>query len=134
MGKVRGELEDLAFRYTDPVSYEKVRARSRRGAWRASSFCARCRRRAGRAVAREQHSGAGGVAHQAALLVWQKLSVQVSVDQVYDLLAMRVITQAVADCYAVFGLIHTLWRPVPGRIKDFIAIPRANRTSRCTPR
>ena len=40
---------------------------------------------------------------------------------------MRVITQDVASCYAVFGLIHTLWRPVPGRIKDFIAIPRANR-------
>jgi GTP pyrophosphokinase len=43
------------------------------------------------------------------------------------LLAVRVITQDVAACYAVFGLIHTLWRPVPGRIKDFIAIPRANR-------
>ena len=40
---------------------------------------------------------------------------------------VRVITQDVAACYAVFGLIHTLWRPVPGRIKDFIAIPRANR-------
>ncbi|HEY2861591.1 MAG TPA: TGS domain-containing protein, partial [Terracidiphilus sp.] len=50
-----------------------------------------------------------------------------SFDQVYDLLAVRVITHDVAGCYAVFGLIHSLWRPVPGRIKDFIAIPRANR-------
>ena len=52
---------------------------------------------------------------------------KVSFDQVYDLLAVRVITQDVGACYAVIGLIHGLWRPVPGRIKDFIAIPRANR-------
>ena len=60
--------------------------------------------------------------------IYQKIErSKVSFDQVYDLLAVRVITQDVAACYAVFGLIHTLWRPVPGRIKDFIAIPRANR-------
>jgi len=60
--------------------------------------------------------------------IFQKIErSKVSFDQVYDLLAIRVITPDVAACYAVFGLIHTLWRPVPGRIKDFIAIPRANR-------
>ena len=60
--------------------------------------------------------------------IYQKIErSKVSFDQVYDLLAIRVITQDVASCYAVFGLIHTLWRPVPGRIKDFIASPRANR-------
>ncbi|MGH9561460.1 MAG: RelA/SpoT family protein, partial [Terracidiphilus sp.] len=60
--------------------------------------------------------------------IYQKIErTKLSFDQVYDLLAIRVITQDVASCYAVFGLIHTLWRPVPGRIKDFIAMPRANR-------
>jgi GTP pyrophosphokinase len=45
---------------------------------------------------------------------------------VYDLYAMRVITRSVQDCYAVLGIIHNVWRPVPGRIKDFIAMPRPN--------
>jgi GTP pyrophosphokinase len=59
--------------------------------------------------------------------IYQKLQKQrSSVDQVYDLLAVRVITKSVQDCYAIFGLIHSIWRPVPGRIKDFIAMPRPN--------
>jgi GTP diphosphokinase / guanosine-3',5'-bis(diphosphate) 3'-diphosphatase len=48
------------------------------------------------------------------------------VDQVYDLLAVRIITKSIKDCYTVLGAIHQMWRPVPGRIKDFIAMPRPN--------
>jgi GTP pyrophosphokinase len=128
MGKVRGELEDLAFRYTDPVSYEKV------------SEAVESRRIEGEQFLRgveetlvEQLRENGIEARvewriKRLYSIFQKIErSKVSFDQVYDLLAIRVITQDVAACYAVFGLIHTLWRPVPGRIKDFIAIPRANR-------
>ena len=59
--------------------------------------------------------------------IWQKLRrQQVTIEQVYDLLAVRVITDNVKNCYAALGIIHNTWRPVPGRIKDFIAIPRPN--------
>jgi GTP pyrophosphokinase len=51
---------------------------------------------------------------------------KIGVDQVYDLLALRIITDSVKNCYAALGVIHNEWRPVPGRIKDFIAIPRPN--------
>ena len=59
--------------------------------------------------------------------VYQKMKRQkIGVDQVYDLLALRIITDSVKNCYAALGVIHNEWRPVPGRIKDFIAIPRPN--------
>src|SRR6185295_15728798 len=51
---------------------------------------------------------------------------KISLDQVYDFIALRVITRTVKDCYAVLGIIHQVWSPVPGRFKDFIAIPRPN--------
>ena len=128
MGKVRGELEDLAFRYTDPVSYEKFSAAVEARRIEGEQFL-----RGVEETLVEQLRENGIEARvewriKRLYSIFQKIErSKVSFDQVYDLLALRVITQDVAACYAVFGLIHTLWRPVPGRIKDFIAIPRANR-------
>ncbi|HUX28723.1 MAG TPA: bifunctional (p)ppGpp synthetase/guanosine-3',5'-bis(diphosphate) 3'-pyrophosphohydrolase, partial [Terracidiphilus sp.] len=128
MGKVRGELEDLAFRYTDPVSFEKVQEAVEARRIEGEQFL-----RGVEETLVEQLRENGIEARvtwriKRLYSIFQKIErSKVSFDQVYDLLAVRVITQDVASCYAVFGMIHTLWRPVPGRIKDFIAIPRANR-------
>jgi len=128
MGKVRGELEDLAFRYTDPVSFERVQAAVEARRSEGEQFL-----RSVEDTLAEQLRENGIPARvewriKRLYSVFQKIErTKISFDQVYDLLAVRVITQDVASCYAVFGLIHTLWRPVPGRIKDFIAMPRANR-------
>ena len=127
MGKVRGELEDLAFRYTDPVSYEKVAEAVEARRVEGEHFL-----RGVEDILVEQLRENGIQARvewriKRLYSIFQKIErTKISFDQVYDLLAIRVITQDVASCYAVFGLIHALWRPVPGRIKDFIAIPRAN--------
>jgi GTP pyrophosphokinase len=51
---------------------------------------------------------------------------KIGIEQVYDLMALRIVTDSVKNCYAALGVIHNEWRPVPGRIKDFIAIPRPN--------
>ena len=65
----------------------------------------------------------------------QKLKKQrIELDQVYDFIALRIITTSVKDCYAALGIIHQTWSPVPGRIRDFIAMPRPTATSRCTRR
>ena len=128
MGKVRGELEDLAFRYTDPVSYERM------------SEAVEARRLEGEQFLRgvedalveqlRENNIEARVEWRIKRLysIFQKIQrTKASFEQIYDFLAVRVITQDVSSCYAVFGLIHALWRPVPGRIKDFIAMPRANR-------
>jgi len=128
MGKVRGELEDLAFRYTDPVSYEKVAAAVEARRIEGEQFLRGVEDALVEQLRENNIEARVEWRIKRLYSIFQKIErTKVSFDQVYDLLAVRIITQDVASCYAVFGLIHTLWRPVPGRIKDFIAIPRANR-------
>src|SRR5580700_10419914 len=128
MGKVRGELEDLAFRYTDPVSYEQVSAAVEARRIEGEQFLRSVEDTLVEQLRENNIEARVEWRIKRIYSIAQKIErSKVSFDQVYDLLAVRVITQDVAACYAVFGLIHTLWRPVPGRIKDFIAIPRANR-------
>ena len=127
MGKIRGELEDLGFRYMDPIGYEQVHAavESRRKA--GEDFLAEIE-----AMLREKFKEAGIEAQVQSRIkrlysIHQKILRQrITVDQMYDLFAVRVITKDVQDCYGVLGIIHNLWRPVPSRIKDFIAMPRPN--------
>jgi GTP pyrophosphokinase len=128
MGKVRGELEDLAFRYTDPVSFEQVTAAVESRRIEGEQFLRGVEDTLNEQLRENNIPARVEWRIKRIYSIFQKLErSKVSFDQVYDLLAIRVITQDVAACYAVFGLIHTLWRPVPGRIKDFIAMPRANR-------
>ena len=127
MGKIRGELEDLGFRYLDPISYrqvsEAVEARRKEG----EQFLTRVQE-----FLREKLKDAGITARvenriKRVYSIHKKLQRQhIGVEQVYDLFAMRVITQSLQDCYGVLGIVHNIWRPVPGRIKDFIAMPRPN--------
>src|SRR5206468_8831666 len=59
--------------------------------------------------------------------IWTKLRRQeIDIGQVYDYIGFRIITNNVKDCYAGLGIIHQMWRPVPGRIKDYIAMPKPN--------
>jgi GTP diphosphokinase / guanosine-3',5'-bis(diphosphate) 3'-diphosphatase len=127
MGKVRGELEDLSFRYVDAVSFEKVQTAIEERRQEGEDFLEEVERTLQDKL--KEHGIEARVEWRIKRLysIYQKLQKQPSsVDQVYDLLAVRVITKSVQDCYAIFGLIHSIWRPVPGRIKDFIAMPRPN--------
>jgi GTP pyrophosphokinase len=127
MGKLRGELEDLAFRYTDPYAYDQVSTKVDALRGEGEEFLQKIVTELEDKL--REHHIQGRVQWRIKRLysIQQKLESQkIPVDQVYDLLAVRVICQTVQDCYAVLGLLHSVWRPVPGRIKDFIAMPRPN--------
>jgi GTP pyrophosphokinase len=127
MGKIRGELEDLAFQYVDPISYNHVKDAIESRRKEGEAFLAEVQK----VIQQKLHENKIQARVEARIKriysIWQKLQRQrISVDQIYDMLALRIITKSEADCYAVLGILHGQWRPVPGRIKDFIAIPRNN--------
>jgi GTP pyrophosphokinase len=127
MGKVRGELEDLAFRYVDPFQYEQVHEAVEARRTEGEQFLSGVEALLVEKLRENNIKARVEWRIKRLYSINQKIQKsEVSVDQVYDLLALRVITANVPDCYAVFGLIHSIWRPVPGRIKDFIAMPRPN--------
>src|ERR1700749_3994507 len=127
MGKVRGELEDLAFRFVDPFAYQQVHDEVEERRSEGEQFLAGVEALLAEKLRENNVKARVEWRIKRLYSISQKLvKARPTVDQVYDLLALRVITSSVQDCYAVFGLIHSIWRPVPGRIKDFIAMPRPN--------
>lgn len=127
MGKIRGELEDLGFRHLDPITYEQVHSAVEARRKPGEQFLSKVEH-----ALRDKLKEAGIIARVESRIkrlysIHRKLVRQkINVEQVYDLYAMRVITRSVQDCYGVLGIVHNMWRPVPGRIKDFIAMPRPN--------
>ncbi len=127
MAKVKNELEDLAFQYLDPAGYKTLAARVEERRKAASEFIERIR-----STVAEKLRAAGVAADVEGRIkrlhsIQQKLKRQrIELDQVYDFVALRVLVATVPDCYAALGVLHNTWRPVPGRIKDFIAMPRPN--------
>jgi GTP pyrophosphokinase len=128
MSKIKNELEELSFKHLDPVGYQALTAKveSKRKAadveidYLKNTITAKL----GEAqVPLKQVDGRLKRLYS----INQKLKRQrIELDQVYDFLALRIITDSVKDCYAALGIIHQTWSPVPGRIKDFIAMPRPN--------
>ena len=128
MSRIKNELEELSFRYLEPAAYvslsTKVEAKRQATEGMIDGLIAEVRTKLHDAqvpVVRVD----GRV--KRLYSIWLKLKRQkIDLEQVYDFVALRVVTPSVKDCYAALGIIHQTWSPVPGRIKDFIAMPRPN--------
>jgi GTP pyrophosphokinase len=128
MSKVKNELEELSFKYLELRFYESLRSR------------VESRRRTTEGIIEELRKTLTAKLEEAQVpivhidgrvkrlySIAQKLKKQkIELEQVYDFVALRVVTKSVRDSYAALGIIHNTWSPVPGRIKDFIAMPRPN--------
>ena len=127
MSWMKQELEDLCFQYSKPEAYSLLKLRvAKRGEEREEYIQSLINTMRG---ALTERGLAGEVDGRPKHLysIYQKMERQgITFDEVYDLAAIRVITDTRMNCYAVLGLIHSLWPPVHGRFKDYIATPRTN--------
>jgi GTP diphosphokinase / guanosine-3',5'-bis(diphosphate) 3'-diphosphatase len=128
MAKVKNELEELAFRYLEPEAYDVLKAKVERRRKSSEGIVEELSRTI-LAKLKEAQVPVVEVDGRTKRLysIHKKLRRQkIDLDRVYDFVALRIVTRSIKDCYAALGIIHQTWSPVPGRIKDFIAMPRPN--------
>lgn len=128
MSKIKWELEDIALRYIDPVGYYEIVDKIAQKRSEREQFIEKIIE-----ILKEKLSKVtdtppiieGRAKHFYS--IYRKMFMQnKTIDEIYDLFAVRVIVDTVAECYAVLGTVHELFKPVPGRFKDYIAMPKPN--------
>jgi GTP pyrophosphokinase len=127
IGRIKAELEDLSFRYLEPDAYEELSEalESRRRV--SAPFIDEIRRKLETALEEQEIPAEIHGRIKSIYSIYRKIRRQkIDVAQVYDYVAFRILTDSVNDCYGALGIVHSRWRPVPGRIKDFIAMPKPN--------
>jgi guanosine-3',5'-bis(diphosphate) 3'-pyrophosphohydrolase len=127
MFRIKAELEDLAFFYLEPEAYQQIQeGLARKKGEREKYINEVCQLLQEKL---KEHGLSGEVSGRLKHLysIYRKLQAQqITLDELYDLLAFRIIVNTVAECYEALGVIHHYFRPVPGRLKDYIGMPKAN--------
>jgi len=127
MGAMRAELEELAFACLEPEAYQELRRRLEPRVRVYEKLLGELQDTIRKKLVENSIPAEVEGRIKRLYSIHQKIQRQQrTLDQIYDLLAVRIITDSVRNCYAALGVIHQLWPPVPGRFKDFIAMPRPN--------
>lgn len=124
---VKGELEDLALKYLDPEGYaglvKQVEQRRNHRNSEVEKVIGMIREKLDEAGIEAKIYGRMKHLYS----IYRKMRAQHrQLSEIYDIMAVRVIVESVRDCYGVLGIVHTMWKPIPGRFKDYIAMPKPN--------
>ncbi|HEY8756355.1 MAG TPA: bifunctional (p)ppGpp synthetase/guanosine-3',5'-bis(diphosphate) 3'-pyrophosphohydrolase [Candidatus Dormibacteraeota bacterium] len=125
--QVKGELEDLAFAQLDPDNYRAVAAKVSKAAEERGSFISDITE-----ILRREFERLGITAEISGrpkhiFSIHDKMErTHKDFDEIYDLIALRILVDSIKDCYGALGTVHSLWKPIPGRFKDYIAMPKGN--------
>jgi guanosine-3',5'-bis(diphosphate) 3'-pyrophosphohydrolase len=127
MFRIKAELEDLAFFYLEPEAYQQIQEGLSRKKGELEKYIQEVCQLIREKLAEHQLKGEVSGRLKNFYSIYRKLQAQqITLDELYDLLAFRIIVETVHDCYEALGVIHALFRPVPGRLKDYIGMPKAN--------
>jgi GTP pyrophosphokinase len=127
MWKIKWELEDLALRYLEPEAYYDLVAKVAKKRLEREVYINEVKQTLQRAMAEIEMKAEVQGRPKHFYSIYEKMQEQgKEFSEIYDLMGLRVIVSTVQDCYEVLGIVHTLWKPIPGRFKDYVAMPKSN--------
>ncbi len=124
---LKSTLEDLSLFYLEPKIYEDIRVGIAHRREAQAKFIREIKEILSKRLREAKIKATIKGRHKHFFSIYQKMMEQdLNIDQVYDVIAFRIIVNSVKECYEVLGLIHSMWKPVAGRFKDYISLPKAN--------
>jgi GTP pyrophosphokinase len=124
---IKSELEDLAFQYLYPEIYEEIRRKIAKKEKERARYIDEVKRTLMKKLYENHIEGEVTGRLKQIYSIYLKMKEQnIDFDQVYDITAFRVVVNSIKECYDVLGIIHSLWKPIPGKFKDYIGLPKEN--------
>ena len=124
---IKSELEDLAFQYLHPEIYEEIQRKIAKREKERTRYIEEVKRTLMKKLYENHIEGEVTGRLKQIYSIYLKMKEQnINFDQVYDITAFRVIVNSIKECYDVLGIIHSLWKPIPGKFKDYVGLPKEN--------